>query len=1129
MKINSRTTRRALALALCLCTALLPLRLGAEDIDIFVGSSGGTSGNPNVLIVLDNTSNWDRSSQHWPDNAGKQGQAELLAIKTVIGNLGGSTSVDAQVNVGLMMFTDNGNGRKGGYVRYAMRQMTVANKATFMNLLQTIYNNFGTPSEKVASSAAYGDVLFDAFKYFGGYTSPTHATDGTAGTPADATHFGPIVYDQQQLYNGNADAAGYTTAALTTFSPPITSADSCARNFIIFIGNGFPNADDYTLLSGINGDITEIAEPNFVTTNTTVTYAGGYGACSKSNSPSTVGNTCNAGDTAVANVGRFLTPNTCTGSNKQWGVDCQYTQITVTPTVPPTYSVPPANKARSADEWARYLYQTDVNGVTGQQNVITYAIDAFYAQQDANQTGLLMSMARVGGGKYYPASNQGQIQTDLQNIFAEIQSVNSTFASASLPISASNRTVSDNQVFIGVFRPDPDSKPRWFGNLKQYQLILDPSTGVALADAAGKAAVNTSTGFITNCATSYWTSDSSSYWSGVPINPPPEGGCTTSAYSKWSDSPDGPLVEKGAVAEIIRKGNNPPATNTTPTWTVNRTMKTFSSGALAGLTTTTSGLSSNLVNFTLGQDVNDENGNGNITEARPSIHGDVIHSRPLAIDYGSSGGGVVVYYGANDGSLRAVSGSTGKEMWSFVANEFFSARTTSNGNSPLQRLMDNSPLVAYGTSPLAGSQRRDYLFDGSLGVYQNSDSSSVWIFPTMRRGGRTLYAFDVSTPSTPVYKWKAGCPNLTDNTGCTSGTTGIGQTWSTPNVAFIKGYSTTTPIVAIGGGYDACEDANSSSPSCATTTGNHIYFFDASNGTLLASFDTERAVIADIAFADVDWDGYPDYAYAVDTGGAVYRVDMVDSTKTAMAPANWVIHTVAYTSTYGRKFQYAPAVLPNKNKVYLAFGSGDREHPLQTHYPYTSPVVNRFYVYLDDLGVSPANKAAAVNLDDSGSFSNFSSNPACGGDNILPNSSQKGWYIELNGHGTGEQVVTSAAIAGGLVTWSTNRPIAAAAGTCSTTLGEARGYFVNLFNGSGVIGASGSCGGDQSSTFVGGGLPPSPVVSKVVVGGNTETVILGAVQKNGTPSSVVGAQTVTPPLSFARKMIYWFTSGNDNR
>ena len=42
------------------------------------------AGYPNVLIVLDNTSNWDRASQHWPDNAGKQGQAEVLAMRTVI-------------------------------------------------------------------------------------------------------------------------------------------------------------------------------------------------------------------------------------------------------------------------------------------------------------------------------------------------------------------------------------------------------------------------------------------------------------------------------------------------------------------------------------------------------------------------------------------------------------------------------------------------------------------------------------------------------------------------------------------------------------------------------------------------------------------------------------------------------------------------------------------------------------------------------------------------------------------------------------------------------------------------------------------------------------------------------------
>jgi type IV pilus assembly protein PilY1 len=215
--------------------------------------------------------------------------------------------------------------------------------------------------------------------------------------------------------------------------------------------------------------------------------------------------------------------------------------------------------------------------------------------------------------------------------------------------------------------------------------------------------------------------------------------------------------------------------------------------------------------------------------------------------------------------------------------------------------------------------------------------------------------------------------------------------------------------------------------------------------------------------------------------------------------------------------------------VYLALGTGEREHPLQTHYPYTTAVANRFYVYLDDTSVSPANKAAAVNLDAVGTLTDFTFNPSCGGTTMLPNSARKGWYIDLNQHGAGEQTVTAAAIAAGMLTFSTNRPIPALAGTCSTTLGEARGYFVNLFSGSGVIGTSDSCGGSQSATFVGGGLPPSPVVATVAVQGQTETVLIGAIQKNGGASSVVGAQKVTPPLNFKRKMIYWFTSGFDNK
>ncbi|HET7031527.1 MAG TPA: PilC/PilY family type IV pilus protein, partial [Casimicrobiaceae bacterium] len=384
---------------------------------------------------------------------------------------------------------------------------------------------------------------------------------------------------------------------------------------------------------------------------------------------------------------------------------------------------------------------------------------------------------------------------------------------------------------------------------------------------------------------------------------------------------------------------------------------------------------------------------------------------------------------------------------------------------------------------------------------------------------------DVSDPDSPTFKWRAGCPNLGNDTGCTSGTSGIGQTWSTPGVAFIKGYSTTTPVVVMGGGYDKCEDADTSAPSCGSAKGKAVYILDGSTGSVIASFTTERGVAADIAFVDVDYDGYVDYAYVADTGGNLYRIDFVasPSSVTPLASNAWSMHYVAYTSGSGRKFLYAPSVLPTRGKVYVAIGSGDREKPLPTNYPYTTPIANRFYVFLDDLASSPASKAAAVDLDNSTSMANFSAATSCAQGGVLPNSSAQGWYMDL-ASGTGEQTVTSAVIVGGMVAFSTNRPIPPAAGTCSSTLGEARGYWLNLLNASGSIGVTGTCGGARSAVFVGGGMPPSPVVTTMLVNDKQVTAVIGAAERQGAASGSIQAQRIPAPVNLKRHPIYWHTN-----
>ena len=1103
-------THLSRALGLGFAGALLAASLpaGADDIDIFTGASAGTGVNPRILIVLDNTSNWARQNQKWPGGA-TQGQAEANAIKRVL------NEVDGSVSLGLMEFVTGGNANQdGGFVRYAIRPMDAANKTAFSTQLTTIYNNINSPDEKRNSNTPYGNLLYDVYNYLAGARS----------------------YSPTAVVSSKADSGGYT-ANYTDFRSPLSADNACGKTFIIFIGN--PNASGPTsdssantaLLNALNDNrnasgallpITQLGLPNFssqsVSTSTTV---GTTAACYANATAAAAGlssftATC-SGYTDGCKVGTVAASpaGTCAANTSRYNVEATDTVITNVPTGSYSTDTGP----RNADEWVRLMHDRGIAlpGSTLRPNVTTYAIDVYNAQPNSEHTSLMLSMARAGGGKYFAARNEEAIVDALKEILVEIQAVNTTFASTSLPVNATNRSQNENQVFIGMFRPDPDAKPRWFGNLKRYQLISTGS-GIDLGDAAKKPAINSSTGFVTPCATSYWSSDSGSYWSGLGLSPDPAGSCSVSSFNKYSDAPDGPFVEKGAAAQILRQGNVPSGTGSSTA--VNRSVLTHFGAILTPLTAANSGMDTNLVKFIRGEDTNNEKGGGPSNTTRPSIHGDVIHSRPLPVNYGGSLG-VTVYYGANDGTLRALNAATGVERWAFIAPEFFPR---------LSRLKSNLPLVAYpnlpdGITPAPTS--KDYFFDGSTGVYQNADSSRVWIYPTMRRGGRMIYALDVSNPDNPQFKWKAGCPNLANDTGCTTGMSAIGQTWSTPSVAFLKGYNNgASPVVVVGGGYDSCEDNDSKTPGCTATRGNAIYVLDADTGAVLRSFATERAVAADVAMVDVNHDSMPDYAYAADTGGNLYRIDFVGTTGLPLASTGWAKRTVARTTGGGRKFLFTPALLATQGYVYVAIGSGDREHPLASQYAY-SQVTNRFYVYKDDLGAALG--ASVVDLD---AMQDYTATNSASAAPLVPSSTLKGWFMDLNQNGQGEQVVTSALIAGGMVTFSSNRPIAPAAGTCATTLGEARGYWVNLLNGCGAIGVAGTCGGQRSSPFVGGGLPPSPVLANgVPVDGKATTVVIGAVQKgsDGAPGASVpiAPQKIRPAITSKRKRSYSYTSGAD--
>lgn len=1125
-----------------------------EDIDLYVAGST-TQNAPKVLMVLDNTSNWAQAgwrrntqgqtpgvwetcgtdtvcqgyvNQIFGTNTNttlKQGQVEAAAIKLVLNELVCNTTTPLNINVGLEFLSPdkgaNGNSQiLSGYIRRAILPLTTSNCSAIISDLDAIIADINSPAFKAASSASYGEPLFEAFKYFGGYTDPKHAINDSPtkpndgqGTPIARDAFGPQRYTDHTLYaDTNAFVNGDKTAGI--YASPISSTNSCGKNYIVFVGNNWPNKDNASLLTGLN-------------------------------------------NTSAA-------PLCCADSSGN----------------------------RLGDVWTKFLANTDVSSVASQQSVLTYSVNVFQpgATQNANWTSqkkLLQSMAVQGGtgeaGYYEVNGNLKTLIDGLKDIFISISATNSVFASASLPVSVNTQGTYLNQVFIGMFRPDSDANQRWNGNLKQYKFAVDTAQNLYLADAKDQAVIDTAnTGFIRQCGVSFWTTDTSNwpvngtaYWLRVPPSQTPESGCTTppsdgtsTTFSPYSDWPDGNIVEKGGAGQWLRK--RACSASTTPTY-CGRIIKTCATTACSSIVDFTSSnissssLSANLLNWVAGGNLGDgpisntglyQYYNGNTqsaptdglsnsqTYARPTVHGDVVHSRPLAINYGTgSTNDIVVYYGAGDGMLHAVDGNRtaatsttpGQELWTFVAPEFF---------PKFNRLKEDTPKVAYPT--VTGTPTptpRDYFFDGSIGAYQERDATGaitkVWLFPSMRRGGRMIYAFDATTrpaatnASAPTYKWKFGCPTDT-STGCTSTNADkIGQTWSTPRVVRLQGDAKT--YLVFGGGYDSCEDVDdqvSGTGKCGTTTkGQGVFVLNANDGSLERYIDltavnasiTAGRVIADVTPVDVNLDGYIDVIYVADTRGNLWRINTSSSAgNTGLTPANWSVGRVAHLSDFSatataRKLSYAPDVVTVGSVNVVLLGTGDREHPLGNSQ--AALVRNRFYGIYDTYATTPPND---INGNDCDVAGNNTLTAGCDlldvtdttqDYSVMP-SGTKGWVFKLvtDGSTTKEQVVTTPATSGGTTYFSTFQPTdpATSAQQCSN-LGTARGYAINFLNG-------GTRSGDNSreSVFTGGGLPPSPVTGVVQLdSGQLVPFILGG--KGGSP---LEAGKVPISIKATRKQVY---------
>jgi type IV pilus assembly protein PilY1 len=646
-----------------------------------------------------------------------------------------------------------------------------------------------------------------------------------------------------------------------------------------------------------------------------------------------------------------------------------------------------------------------------------------------------------------------------------------------------------------------------------------------LADKNLNQAVNPLTGFAAECAASFWTTDSNAYWQSLGISPPPLGQCLDPAKttSDWSDLPDGPFVEKGGIAQVTRVRQPSTRKLMTVVSGTSDSLVDVTAGSAVETSTAAAMGSPEVLRYLRGGTPGVDETLG-ATPGRPSIHGDVIHSRPLTITYGGSGG-IYVFYGANDGLFRAVNAADGSEAWSLVAPEHFSG---------IKRLYDNSPTVAFpNSSPTVSPtpQKKGYFFDGSIGqvvrVNASNEVELAYIYPTMRRGGRMVYALDVTTPTSPRLLWRQGCPNLANDTGCSVGFSGIGQTWSTPKSGYPKGYTDVggeaQPILIFGGGYDTCLDTDSAAyptAGCAAAKGLGIYVLDATTGAVLrgpTDLPTDAPVVAELSTLDIDFDGYVDYAYAADAKGNLYRIDFSSLTSdnlsslTPLDVADWSIKKIATTSNPEHRFLNQPVVGSFNAVVYVALGSGNRERPLEINYPYAEDVDDRFYAFIDfpyDSSVTPIDLNGSDLVDVT--YDPASPPPA---EECNPQGN-RGWYTRLTGQG--EQVVNPAAIAGGKVFFNSYQPGGASVGgLCSRPLGIGTGYQFSLFNPT-------RCE-NPATRIVGPGMPIPPIITTVKI---PDTDCDGPDCKPVTVTLCIGCEgfepvEIEPVTDPIRAKVYW--------
>lgn len=716
--------------------------------------------------------------------------------------------------------------------------------------------------------------------------------------------------------------------------------------------------------------------------------------------------------------------------------------------------------------------------VAGNQNLTSYII--------ADQVNTVTNGYANAGGTFaaIPLRDPAVLLDDLRRIFKEILSVSTTFVAASVPVNVFNRSDIVDNVFIAQFKVDEEARPFWNGNLKKLKLLesIDErgSATLSVVDVDNQSAI-ASDGRISFNALTYWT-DASAL--------PP-------AVNEEVSGKDGRSITRGGAGQQIPGflggahsigENNGPGHRQVFTEPVSGTNLmnlgvTNAAALMADLNAASVGEAEKLVRWIRGIDVDDHDGDGDMTDVRPWLLGAPLHSRPLPLNYGARSAGysqdnpdIRIFMGAEDGFMHAFRNTdafgneSGVEDWAFmprrVMGRMDQLRRNESGNHPYT--VDGAPAALVIDTDEDGTIGRD--------AAGNPDpSDKAYLYFGLRRGGKSYYALDVTNPDAPSKLWAIHPAGDFAE---------LGMTFSSPRVGTVKFGPTPTPVVIFGGGYDTNKDYDSD----GDVEGNAIFVVNAQTGqliwkarrgsstgnvssTVFQHVGLVDSIPSDLAAVDTNADGNIDRLYVGDTGGTIWRVDLPEADYDNRN--SWFVSELANLGRddlpgnnqgNDRRFFHRPDFVPSSDN-YGAFdgiliGSGNRADPRD--------VDSRNYFYLiKDRNVLTGTVAgvpfnhldynASSNQNGLGDVTN-----TCIDATACTAGLKNGWKLALEG--VGEKALAPAITAFGTVYFTTFLPEGenAEAGTnCAPSEGGGRLYAVKLADGAPVKNYDTSDGSDN--------------------------------------------------------------------